>query len=125
MKIYKDDYMQLLLNALSLDDKETTKYDNLHLSDLHSVSLGKYLTYAEIKANLKMFMLAGYESTSYALNYCFYVLAINQNEQQKLLNEIQAFYSNELEPTVENVKNLSYMELFCKEILRFYPISRV
>jgi cytochrome P450 len=117
--------MQLLLDALSADDQETTKYDHLHLSDSHSVSLGKRLTYAEIKANLKMFMLAGYESTSYALNYCFYVLAINQNEQQTLLNEIDSFYSKDVEPTNENVKNLTYLDLFCKEILRFYPISRV
>jgi len=117
--------MQLLLNALSIDDKETTKHDHLHLTDSHSLTLEKRLTYAEIKANLKMFMLAGYESTSYALNYCFYVLAINQNEQQTLMNEIDSFYSKEVGPTTENVKDLSYLDLFCKEILRFFPISRV
>ena len=117
--------MQLLLDALSDDDQETTKTDHLDLSNSHSILLGKRLTYAEIKANLKMFMLAGYESTSYALNYCFYVLAINQGEQQKLLNEIESFYSNDKDPTIENVKDLPYLDSFFKEILRFYPISRV
>lgn len=42
-----------------------------------------------------MFMLAGYESTSYALSYCFYVLATNQEEQQKLIEEIDSFYFKE------------------------------
>ena len=39
-----------------------------------------------------MFMLAGYESTSYALSYCFYVLATKPEEQQKLVEEIEMFY---------------------------------
>lgn len=37
--------MQLLLDALSDDDKNITKNDNINLSDLDTVNLEKKLTY--------------------------------------------------------------------------------
>lgn len=40
-------------------------------------------------------MLAGYETTSTALTYATYVLATHFDEQKKLLDEIEAFYSKE------------------------------
>lgn len=42
-----------------------------------------------------MFMLAGYETTSTALAYSSYVLATNPEEQQKLRDEIESYYSKE------------------------------
>ncbi len=87
--------MQLLLDSLSDDEKETRKNDDIDLNDSRLITLEKRLTYDEIKANLKMFMLAGYESTSYALSYCVYMLAINKEEEQKLLDEIKMFYYDE------------------------------
>lgn len=68
-------------------------------------------------------MLAGYESTSYALLYCFYVLATNKNEQDRLYDEIMNFKYNNNDDS--NLNEMKYLDMFCKEILRFYPISRV
>lgn len=42
-----------------------------------------------------LFMLAGYETTSTTLNYCTYVLAKHQEEQIKLLDEINSFFSHD------------------------------
>ena len=42
-----------------------------------------------------MFMLAGYESTSYALVYCFYVLAMHKEEQDKIVAEIDSHFGKE------------------------------
>ena len=42
-----------------------------------------------------MFMLAGYESTSYALVYCFYVLAMHKDEQEKIVAEIDTYFGKE------------------------------
>ena len=42
-----------------------------------------------------MFMLAGYESTSYALVYCFYVLAMHKEEQDKIVAEIDMHFGKE------------------------------
>lgn len=41
-----------------------------------------------------MFMLAGYETTSTTLSYCFYVLAKHPEEQQKLFDEINLRFEN-------------------------------
>lgn len=37
-------------------------------------------------------MLAGYETTSTSLTYCTFVLATNQDEQQKLRSEIEQYF---------------------------------
>nr|QEV83799.1 cytochrome P450 [Brachionus rotundiformis] len=125
-QLNKKDYMQLLIDALDDEEKITKKYDKFDINELKDIHLEKKLTFNEIKANLKMFMLAGYESTSYALSFCFHMMAINKNEQEILYNEIEDFFINQsIVPDIQNVNNLSYLDMFCKEILRFYPISRV
>jgi len=78
-----------------------------------------------VKSNLVGFMLAGYETTSTALSYCSFVLATNQEEQQKVREEIDQYFADpNLKPSTENVKNLTYLDNFIKEVLRFYPIAR-
>ena len=44
--------------------------------------------FKEVKTNLVLFMLAGYETTSTTLSYSAFVLAKHQNEQIKLFDEI-------------------------------------
>ena len=76
--------------------------------------------------NLMLFMLAGYETTSTTLSYCTYVLAKYPDEQQKLLDEINSFYSDEASgtlPNADNVGKLEYLDMFIKEVLRFYPLG--
>ena len=77
--------------------------------------------------NLVLFMLAGYETTSTTLSYCTYVLAKYPEEQQKLFEEIASVYnneeSNEASPNADNVNKLEYLDMFIKEVLRFYPLG--
>ena len=46
------------------------------------------LTDKEIVAQSMMFMLAGYETTSNALSFITYCLAVNPEKQEKLLQEV-------------------------------------
>jgi cytochrome P450 len=46
----------------------------------------------EIKMNLSIFLMAGSESTSIAISVLFYVLAAYQEEQEKLIQEIDDHY---------------------------------
>ena len=45
--------------------------------------------------NMVLFMIAGYETTSTTLSYCTYILAKHPEEQIKLLDEINSFFSHD------------------------------
>ena len=70
-------------------------------------------------------MLAGYETTSTALAYSTYVLATMPHIQDKLVEEIDQHHWNDLTDgeAYDIATNLSYMDLFVREVLRMYPIG--
>ena len=43
-------------------------------------------------------------------------------EQHKLFEEID-YHLSDAEPNSENITDLKYLEMFVKEVLRFYPIA--
>ena len=45
--------------------------------------------------NAMVFMLAGYDTTSTALSFCFHVLATNLEEQAKVREEIDSYFSSQ------------------------------
>lgn len=78
-----------------------------------------------MKSNLIMFMVVGYETTSTALSYSVFVLATQPHIQLKVRQEIEnCFMSPESKPNTENVKDLSYLDIFIREVLRYYPIGK-
>ncbi|CAF0750463.1 unnamed protein product [Brachionus calyciflorus] len=113
--IKKKDYIQILLDAKADFEEE---------KNFNYTEMNKKLTGIEIEANLVLFMLAGYETTSTTLSYASYILANHQDEQIKLYDEIIAHFGSDLnEINSENVLNLQYLDLFIKEVLRVYPIA--
>lgn len=73
-----------------------------------------------------MFMVVGYETTSTALSYSVFVLATQPHIQLKVRQEIdKCFMGPESEkPDTENVKDLTYLDMFIREVLRYYPIGK-
>ena len=51
------------------------------------------LTDKEIVAQCEVILLAGYETTSNALSYASYLLALNPEVQDKLREEIEEYYA--------------------------------
>nr|ATW72304.1 cytochrome p450 CYP3045C13 [Brachionus calyciflorus] len=111
----KKDYIQLLIDAkLGADDEK-----NFNFYDVK-----KALTTREIEANLILFMLAGYETTSTALSYSSIILSTHPEEQSKLYDEISsAFGSDTNSINSDSVQSLEYLDWFIKEVLRYYPIG--
>ena len=84
--------MQLLLDAQS---DVVEEYDDTVKPDFATTRIAKKLTIGEIQRNLVIFMLAGYETSSTALSYAFYILATQQEEQEKLRQEIDEHFPPE------------------------------
>ncbi len=145
-KIERKDYMQLLLNVMS--DSISKENDQKHLDELSNVHLDKQLTrkvsmllyytresfnnfaafFKEVEANLVLFMIAGYETTSTALSYASHILTMHPDVQNTLYDEINKQFGdgpNSKTPDTDNVKELEYLDLFCKEVLRYHPIALI
>jgi cytochrome P450 len=87
--------------------------------------MSKVLQTNETIANIFFFMIAGYETTSTTLAYSTYILATKPEIQDKIIDEIDQNNWNNFneEDAYETANNLSYLDLFVREVLRMYPIT--
>jgi cytochrome P450 len=77
----------------------------------------------EIVGNIFLFMVAGYETTSTSLASCTYVLATRPDIQSRLFAEIEAQQWNGSDnANDESFSNLTYMDMFVREVLRMFPV---
>ncbi|KAG0177836.1 cytochrome P450-dit2 [Apophysomyces sp. BC1021] len=79
------------------------------------------LTDEELKSNLCAFFVAGHDTTAYALAFAIYYLAVNQDLQEKARKEAIHILGNEpvdVLPTVEQTKQMEYINMVIKETLR-------
>ncbi|CAF1203675.1 unnamed protein product [Rotaria sp. Silwood1] len=122
------DLLQLMLESVSdedsIQDIQSSHTENKNKEDIEPL-LNRKLTRHEIAANIFLFIIAGYETTSTALSYISYVLATHPNEQQKLQDEIDANFIPKTEddmPSYDTVLQMEYLDMFIRETLRMYPI---
>nr|XP_006998799.1 cytochrome P450 3A13-like [Peromyscus maniculatus bairdii] len=100
------DFLQLMMNSQNSKDLESHK----PLSDL------------EILAQSITFIFAGYETTSTALSFIMYLLAIHPNVQKKLQHEIDAVLPNKEPTTYEALVEMEYLDMVVNETMRLYPV---
>ncbi|CAF2550533.1 unnamed protein product [Rotaria sp. Silwood2] len=124
----RTDLLQLMLDSMSEEDliqDSPASFAKSRDSEAE-VPLVRKITKSEISANIFLFMIAGYETTSTALSYITYVLATHPEEQQKLQEHIDAYFEPETEhtmPTYETVSEMDYLDMFIRETLRMFPIA--
>jgi cytochrome P450 len=85
--------------------------------------MSRELHYDEVIANIFLFMIAGYESTSTVLTYCTYVLAREPLIQKKLQAEIDLHSIKEGETEYDQVHSIVYLDWFVREVLRMFPTA--
>ncbi|XP_065054594.1 cytochrome P450 3A4-like [Rhopilema esculentum] len=99
----RKDFLQLLLTESKVDGQ-------LKLSD------------ADIYASAISFLLAGYETTSNALAYTTYLLALHPEIQERLYNEVKECDMNSEDADIYNeIQRFSYLDCVFNESLRLYP----
>lgn len=112
-------FLHYLINSFSAD--QTVKKEENKMTD----KAKKYLDDDEIIANIILFFLAGFETTSSALVHTLFHLAQNQDIQNKLLSEIEEAL-NGLDITSEEyydtvMTKIPYLDAVIAETLRMYP----
>ncbi|CAF1125621.1 unnamed protein product [Adineta steineri] len=123
----RTDLLQLMLASMSDEDfiqDRPASFEKIGDTEVETPLIRK-ITKHEISANIFLFMIAGYETTSTALSYATYILATHPEEQRKLQEHIDAHFDPETEhsmPTYENVLEMDYLDMFIRETLRMFPI---
>jgi cytochrome P450 len=80
----------------------------------------------QIWEHILTILAAGYETSATCLSHCMLFMAIFQDVQQKMVDEINEIFSgDDVETTVENLGKLQYMERVIKETLRLAPVGPV
>ncbi|KAI8145132.1 cytochrome P450, partial [Fennellomyces sp. T-0311] len=78
----------------------------------------------ELRANLIVFFIAGHDTTSSALAYAVYHLAVNHDIQKRAREHVINTLGDEPEdvvPTLEQSREMLYINMVIKETLRFNP----
>jgi cytochrome P450 len=79
----------------------------------------------EIWEHILTILAAGYETSATCLSHCMLFLAIFQDVQQKVYDEINEVFpdDDDTEITLEKLGKLQYMERVIKETLRIAPVG--
>ncbi|KAI9494942.1 cytochrome P450 [Zychaea mexicana] len=77
----------------------------------------------ELQSNLSVFFLAGHETTAAAIAFAIYHLAVNSDIQQRAREEVTRIFGDgyDILPTVEQTRELDYLNRVIKETLRMEP----
>ncbi|KAL4123114.1 hypothetical protein QTP88_015344 [Uroleucon formosanum] len=79
---------------------------------------------SDIRDEVVTMMIAGSETSAITICFCHLMLAIDQDIQDKVYNEIYDIFGDSDETiTMEDTTRLVYLEQVLKEILRMYPAA--
>ncbi|KAK7871463.1 hypothetical protein R5R35_010842 [Gryllus longicercus] len=123
--VVRNDFFQLLIN---LRQKGNVEYDENDEQEKHEIfekskdALDFELDDGLMAAQVFVFFLAGFETSSTTMSFALHELAVNPDIQKKLRDEIDA----SLEETggkftYESIINMKYLDKVVSETLRMYP----
>ncbi|XP_020281104.1 probable cytochrome P450 6a14 [Pseudomyrmex gracilis] len=115
--VVRHDFMNLLIqlieNGYVEPDEEVNATDT-------SPSTSK-ISMLEAAAQAFVFFLAGFETSSTTMTFCLYELALHQDLQNKLRQEIDEVLKKHGEVTYNAVNDMTYLHKVVNETLRKYP----
>ncbi|XP_078662451.1 cytochrome P450 3A8-like [Branchiostoma floridae x Branchiostoma belcheri] len=109
------DFLQLMMNAHKEHDKEQAGTGDVKLHG-HKQALTK----DDVVANGILFFIAGYETTATTMAFTLYNLALNQDKQDKVRQEISKVMEDRDFVNYEDVHKMPYLEMCILETLRMY-----
>lgn len=83
---------------------------------------GKVLSDEAIRDEVDTFMFAGHDTTTIAVSWALFLLGNNPQQQSELSRELSEVFDPPDRPiTMDDLKNLPYLDMVLKETLRLYP----
>nr|CBL51707.1 CYP4CU1 protein [Ummeliata insecticeps] len=84
---------------------------------------GGQLTEEDIQEEVETFMFAGHETTAAGVTYALYCIGLYQDIQERLHEELEAIFQGDVARavTMDDVREMKYMECVLKESQRIYP----
>jgi len=121
-RIYSDeDDMESHYNA----DIGREELERIHEGQVKRMTFSKFSD-LEIRAQMTFLFIAGFDTTSSSLSFCFYELAHQQAAQEELYDEIRSLPNllGQLEYT--DLSNMKKLDAFVSETLRLYsPVTEL
>ncbi|XP_052080764.1 cytochrome P450 3A28-like [Mytilus californianus] len=112
----RPDFLQLMIN----------NYKGESATDIKNGTIEMYkqrgITETEILANSLIFFLDGYDTTAAGLIFSIYRMAVHQDHQERLFQEINHEIGKD-SPSYEQIMKLQYLDMFFCEVMRMYPPS--
>ncbi|XP_032683013.1 cytochrome P450 9e2-like [Odontomachus brunneus] len=106
------------------DEKGIVRPDMLQLmiESRNKMDGRNYLTIEDMTSQAFSFFLGGYETTSTLVCFAMHEIAINEDIQRRLQNEIdQVLEDTNGQVTYEAINNMEYLDSVLSETLRMYP----
>ncbi|XP_019636169.1 PREDICTED: cytochrome P450 3A27-like isoform X2 [Branchiostoma belcheri] len=110
------DFMQLMLNAHKEPEEE--EEDN---RDVKVQGKKQALTKDDVVSNGIVFFLAGYDTTATTMAFTLFNLAVNQQAQDKVIQEVDDVMREKDQVDHEALQQMTYLEMCIMETLRLYP----
>ena len=106
------------------DERGIVRQDMIHLLMQARDDEKHQITIEDIVAQAFIFFLAGFDTSSTAMCHAIYLLALNQDVQARLRDEVDRYLEEENgKISYESLSKMKYMDMVISETLRLYPPS--
>ncbi|KAH8263585.1 hypothetical protein KR044_011083, partial [Drosophila immigrans] len=117
-------FVNIIRQTVELRERESIKRNDFMelLIELRKSDQGKKgLSLEQLAAQVFVFFIAGFETSSSNMSYALFELARNEESQRKLRSEIQSVLQKHGKLTYEAMTEMKYLDQVINETLRKYP----
>ncbi|XP_017081948.2 probable cytochrome P450 6a14 [Drosophila eugracilis] len=111
--VKRNDFIDQLIELRAENEEAANKGKGIDLS--------KGLTLEQMAAQSFVFFIAGFETSSSTMAFCLYELALNQDIQDQVREEIESVLEGE-EISYDTLAKMTYLEQVVAETLRKHPV---
>ena len=128
-KVKRNDLIDLMIEAIEgeLDETEETDIHSSEQFEKDAKLVGyerkKKLTYDDAISTALFMLSAGYDTTGSTMSFILYQLAMNQDSQEALFDEIRDAGEDVDNLSYETIQGLPYLDAVIHETLRMHPVA--